>query len=95
MKRAVTGAFVGTGAQLDVATIGFRPSFVELWNEAGDTAVWCKESMAQDALWKRNAAGAGTFVNSGGITDLSNGFRLGADTDLNVSTEKVHYRAQD
>lgn len=92
--RAVRGAFVGTGATLSVRTIGFRPTAVRLWNTAGDEAHW-QDDMADAAMHKRTAAGAGSFVTTLGVTPLSDGFSLGADTDLNVLTQKVHFEVWD
>jgi hypothetical protein len=93
-NRSVFGSFVGTGAQLDIKTIGFRPSLVKLWNETGlVTAEWTK-TMADAAGMKRVTAGDLTKM-SAGITPLADGFRVGTDADLNVAAEKVHYMVED
>jgi len=97
-KRQVRGSFVGTGADKDIKTVGFRPGKVELYNVTGNcTAVW-SESMADASMQKVVDSGTNTtdiiFVASAtGITPLAEGFRLGADTDLNVVAEVVHFVA--
>lgn len=88
--RAFRGSYVGTGANLDVTIIGFRPKGVELYSSAGDSGYW-SDDFADASVYKRNAAGAGSLATSNGITPLANGFRIGTDTDLNVSGERVHY----
>lgn len=98
-RRILTGSFRGTGAQLDIKTIGFRPSLVKLYNITGNCqAVWLA-GMADASMQKTVDSGAGTTdmsaPTSGGITPLADGFRLGADADLNVSGEVVHYEVAD
>jgi hypothetical protein len=88
------GSVKGTGAQLDVTTVGFRPKEVQLYNQAGDQAHW-QESMPDDAMHKVTAAGAGSYVTTNGITPLANGFRLEADGDLNVADEVLHWLAKE
>lgn len=91
--RNFQGAFVGTGAAINIRTVGFRPNIVELFNEDGlCTGTWLK-SMADDSMIKRVTAGTMTVVTSDGVTPLSNGFTLGADSDMNVSGEKVFWVA--
>jgi molecular chaperone DnaK (HSP70) len=52
--------------------------------------------MADASMQKTVDSGSGTtdislVASANGITPLSNGFSLGADTDLNVATEIVYY----
>lgn len=96
-NRVVVGAFPGTGAQLDIKKVGFRPKKVELHNVTGNcSAVWT-ESMADASMQKTVDSGSGTtdmsFPTTLGVTPLADGFRLGADTDLNVAAEIVHFVA--
>lgn len=87
------GAVVGTGANLDVRKVGWRPREVRLVNvDSGDELYW-SESMPDGAGVKRVAAGAATYVTTGGVTPLSDGFRLGTDGDMNVAGENVHFVA--
>jgi len=95
--RSFRGSVSGTGSNLDVLIVGFRPHTVKLYNVTGNcSAVWL-DSMADASMQKIVDSGSGTsdtsFVSSGGVTPLANGFRLGTDTDLNVSAEVVHYEA--
>lgn len=97
--RIVCGSFPGTGAQLDVKKVGFRPKKVELYNVSGNCqAVWT-ESMPDAAMQKTVDSGTQqsdvAYVTSNGITPLAEGFRLGADSDLNVAAEIVHFVAHE
>jgi hypothetical protein len=86
------GAVTGTGTNLDVTVVGFRPRRVELHNSTGlVSAVWT-DSMADGKGLKRVTAGDMTEM-SAGITPLANGFRIGTDTDVNVAGELVHWVA--
>jgi len=92
-SRIMTGAFYGTGAALNVRTVGFRPSKVELLNIGGvATGQWVK-GMADASVMKAVTAGTISVATTGGITPLSNGFTLGDDSDLNVDGELVRYIA--
>lgn len=93
--RVQNGRLIGTGAEISVRTVGFRPRMVELYNvTSGDKMVWT-QTMADAAGVKTVAAGATSYVTSAGVTPLSDGFKLGADTDMNVSGESVHYVAHE
>ena len=96
VQLSKNGAVVGTGADLDVTTVGYRPRRVELVNETGlVTAVWT-DSMTEGRGFKRVTAGTMSQMAAGeGITPLSNGFRIGADADVNVDGEKVHWVAHE
>ena len=96
VKRKVTGAFYGTGAQLDVLTVGFRPTIVHLFNVDGADEGYWNDKLADGEVMKRKGVdGVMTKVTTNGVTPLANGFRLGADTDLNVDGEKVIYEVTD
>ncbi len=93
VKRVLTGAAYGTGAAKSIRTVGFRPQKVEVFNQSGLChAVWT-ESMADASAMKTVTAGTITFITSNGVTPLSDGFTLGADTDLNVADELFHWVA--
>jgi hypothetical protein len=96
VQLSKNGAVTGTGANLDVTTVGFKPRRVELVNEGGlVTAEWT-DSMTEGRGFKRVTAGDMTQIGAGlGITPLSNGFRIGADTDVNVASEKIHWTAHE
>ena len=90
------GAVIGTGADLDVTTVGFRPRRVEIVNTDGlVTAVW-NDCMAEGRGFKRVTAGTMSQMAAGeGITSLANGFRIGVDADVNVDGEKIVYVAHE
>lgn len=94
VQLSKNGAFYGTGANIDVRTVGFRPRRVELFNEDGlAKAVWT-DDMANAAGLKQITAGTMSKMTAG-ITPLSDGFRLGTDADMNVSGEKVYWVAHE
>jgi hypothetical protein len=100
IRSVYRGSFTGTGSQLDVTVVGFRPRSVRLLNLAGICRGEWQETMPDGAMLKTVDSGSGTtdIVNvtaTTGITPLANGFRLGADTDLNVSGEIVHFEAEE
>lgn len=89
------GSFTGTGAQLDVKGVGFRPKMVKLYNVTGLCTGYWQEGMADASVVKQVTAGTISAPTSDGITPLADGFRLGADADLNVSAEVVHWEASE
>jgi hypothetical protein len=93
IKNVSRGSFVGTGAQLDVLICGFRPRKVRLLNITGLCIGEWQESMADASVVKQVTDGTMTVPTTNGITPLANGFRLGADADLNVAAEVVHFEA--
>lgn len=93
VSRAETGSFKGTGSQLDITKVGFRPSAVVLLNQTGLAKAEWTDSMADGEMMKHVTAGTISFVTTNGITPLAGGFRLGADADMNVADEVVHYIA--
>jgi hypothetical protein len=94
VQLSKNGAVTGTGANLDVLTVGFRPRRVQLINLGGlVTAEWL-DSMTEGRGVKRVTAGDMTQIAAAaGITPLSNGFRIGNDADVNVAGELIHWVA--
>ena len=92
-SRVVRGSFVGTGSALNVRTVGFRPRTVKIHNLDGLAKAHWQDTMPDAAGWKVVTAGTQSYVTSNGITPLSDGFQLGADADLNVAGEVVHWEA--
>jgi len=90
-----TGSFYGTGASLNVTKLGFRPRAVTLLNKDGLCRLEWTKDMADASGVKTVTDGTISFITSNGITPLANGFTLGADTDVNVADELVHYVAVD
>lgn len=97
VARTARGSLTGTGANIDVKNLGFRPKYVKLLNVSGACQAEWSSSMADASMAKIVDSGVNTtdlsFVTSLGVTPLADGFRLGADTDLNVSGETVHWVA--
>lgn len=94
-QRSVRGSVFGTGADLEVHTVGFRPGHVRVWqieNSAKAQGEWV-EGMADDSMAK--VVAAADFVTTNGITPLADGFALGADTDINVSGKKIVWEASE
>lgn len=97
VRKKYRGSFVGTGAQIDITVPGFRPAEVQLYNAGAglSSANWQKE-MPDGSMMKEITAGTTSFVTGGaGITPLVNGFRLGADANLNIAGQTVYYTAEE
>jgi len=95
LAQIATGTYLDTGtvAAYDFTTLGFTPRWVRVINEtSGDVIEW-NEGMADAEGYKRVAAGTGAMVTSHGITPLANGFTLGLDTDINVTSEQCSWVA--
>lgn len=91
------GAVVGTGANLDVRTVGYRPRSVRVFNlGAGLASGEWFDSMPDGSVIKRVTAGTMSLVTGGnGITPLADGFRIGADANLNVTGQTIHWEAHE
>ena len=95
VSKTRVGSFNGTGAAVEVRGVEFRPRKIQLINIDGlCTGEWV-EGMADDSVAKRVTAGTMTVPTSGGITPRSDGFDVGADSDLNVSDELVRWVAHE
>ena len=97
VRKKYRGSFVGTGANIDILVPGFRPAEVSLFNAGGglSSASWQKE-MPDGSMQKEITAGTTSFVTGGnGITPLANGFRLGADANLNIAGQTVYYSCEE
>ncbi len=103
MTRMATGTIAGTGAIIQIA-LEFSPRAVSLKNVTGLATLDWSDSMADDSGVKAITAGTISFVTTGGITpkekferdDTSpdlHGFEIGADADVNVSAEVIHWVA--
>lgn len=86
-------------AYLDTGTVaayefecGFRPKYVKLVNTNGSGLVqieWFEGMTAAHGV-KTAANGTRSTITSLGITVADNGFTMGLDTDLNVTSEQVY-----
>lgn len=92
VQREVTGSFNGVdSADMDIKTVGFRPSEVRLYNEDGLVYGRWQDTMADGDMLKTVTAGTISLVTTTGITPLASGFRLGQDSDMLVAGQKVHW----
>lgn len=94
VTRIKTGTQNGTGAAINVVC-GFRPRYVKVVNVAsgGLCSIEHIDTMAAASGFKGVTAGTKTFISSNGITLNDFGFTIGADADVNVSGEAIHYIA--
>jgi len=92
--QIAVGRYIDTGtAAAFTITIGFKPLFVEVLNcSSGDEYKWA-HGMAAASAFKRVTAGTSSIITSLGITQLSYGFTVGLDTDINVSSEQLTWVA--
>lgn len=93
VNRMMAGSVTLPGTAYDVRTVGFRPRKVELLNADGECLCHWQSSMPDASMVKTIAAGTTTYDVADGVTPLSNGFTIGADSDMNVDGEKVHWAA--
>ena len=97
--RMAHGTLVGTGAAINVG-LGFTPNVVIIINETDPGLAFYTSDMADAEALKLTDAQALTFPTSNGISAYSGseasasvGFTLGADSDLNGSSDVIHYVA--
>ncbi len=95
VNNIAVGRYIDTGtAAAFTITTGFQPRYVRVTNLAGtgsDTE-WF-EGMAAASALKRVLAGDKTIPTTLGITVTANGFTVGLDTDLNVTSEQLSWMA--
>ena len=82
----------GTAAVITITT-GFTPRYVHIINNASSDELEWVEGMAAASGLKRVAGGTGSAITTLGITQASNGFTIGLDTDINVSNEQLSWIA--
>lgn len=81
-----------TAAAFDITT-GFKPRYVRVVNvDDRETIEWF-EGMADASALKTQAAGTQTLATSLGITPLANGFTVGLDTLVNVTSKQISWIA--
>jgi hypothetical protein len=85
------GSLAGTGSNIKI-NCGFKPKKVELFNEDG--VCMAHKSYSMDAAKAFKVITAGTLsVAVDACTLEDDGFTIGADADLNVAGELLHYVA--
>lgn len=97
VNRVVVGAVIATGAAMNIDTVGFRPKLVRVVN-VGATGLSRLEwfaGMADDSAVKAITNGTISVVVADAITPRANGFKLGADANVNIITEKCFYEAHE
>lgn len=90
----------GVGRFLDTGTVaaakitcGFQPRYVRVQNvTSGDSIEWF-EGMAAGTGVKQVAAGTRTLAATNGITVAGDGFTIGLDTDIMVTSEQISWIA--
>lgn len=100
-KNPPTVGNVATGRILDTGTVaafpitlGFTPRWVKVANvTSGDQMEWFEGMAAASAVKITGATGVVTLITSNGITVVANGFTIGLDTDVNVTSEQISWIA--
>ena len=97
MNRLKTGTVEGTGAEIEIEC-GFKPNYVKLLNIDGVAILeWTPDVGAGKGL-KIADSGTGatdiSLISTLGITvsastDDFRGFKIGADTDVNVDSQTI------
>lgn len=96
MNEVAVFALTGTGAAIDVKC-GFVPAYVRVVNIESATVEeleWFRGMADASAIKTVTGTVARTKITTNGITPLDDagaelGFRIGADTDVNVSGEDI------
>lgn len=100
MNRVATGTVTGTGAAINVST-GFQPGVVVLINETDPgLGVWSDTMANAEMLKLVDGTVALTFPTSNGVSlyagvsaGATEGFTIGADSDLNAASDVIHWIA--
>lgn len=81
---------VGTGSDLTISKLGFRPRWVRVVKVTSTQATleWM-DTMADDSGFKQ-VGGTMSVITIDGITPTDDGFILGADSAINVSGHTLH-----
>lgn len=93
-----SGSVTGTGATLTVEgdLVGFRPRYVKVVNAATGASLEWFDSMpaAGGLLTVDHDTAQHSVITSAGISPTAQGFTIGADGSVNVSTNMLYYVAQ-
>jgi hypothetical protein len=102
VARFASGSYLDTGTAAAInIDCGFRPRYVKVVNvtvagESGCAVEWF-DGMTDAYAYKTHDAGSSeagfAVITSLGITPDSRGFTIGLDTDLNVTSEQLHWIA--
>lgn len=86
------GAITGTGNAITV-TIGFKPGVVFLYNQTDAGTLWWTNTLADGYGYRSITNGNESVISSNGVTPFQEGFIFGADTEMNVASDEVHWIA--
>lgn len=97
--HVVSGSVEGTGAAITLE-LGFRPHYLKVTNIDGLATLEWFNGMPDASGIKAITSGVISKILTNGITPTEGvaattaaGFRIGTDTDINVSGETLHYFA--
>lgn len=93
-QRVITGSVTGTGALLNVTTVGFRPRKVTVQNRTSRIMLEWHSTQPDDSAYKTLAAGTRSVVTSDAIIPLANGFSIGTDS-INGSGEILDFTCEE
>lgn len=98
VRNTAVGRFLDTGTVAATKiTTGFKPRYVKIMNVDGLCFEEWFEGMADASAVKVVDSGAGTTdvikITSNGITVAADGFTIGLDTDILVSSEQLSWIA--
>lgn len=93
-NHVAVGRFLDTGTVAATKfTCGFKPRYVKVMNiTSGDQLEWFEGEAAAKGM-KKVAAGTTAEISSNGITVADDGFTLGVDTDILVTSEQLSWIA--
>ena len=94
VMQVAVGSYIDTGTVAAFTiTTGFKPLWVRVVNEtSGDMYEWYHGMAVAEAV-KTVAAGTRSIITTLGITQLSYGFTVGLDLDINVTSEQISWMA--
>ena len=93
VQRAV-GRYIDTGtAAAFTITCGFKPRYIVVSNVDSRDQLEFFEGMANASAVKMIAAGTRTLITTLGLTPTSNGFTVGLDVDVNVTSQQISWLA--
>lgn len=92
--RVRSGKIVAANANLDIDSVGFLPSRVVVENYSNQCKIEWVNTLADGEGFKTVANGTRTTEATTGVTPRTDGFRLGAEADINdTTTEILHWVA--
>ena len=94
--QLTVGRYLDTGTVAAITfTIGYKPLWVRVanLNASGDAMLEWYHGMADASAILVGIDGARSLITTLGITQLSYGFTLGLQTDVNVTSEQCSWMA--